>query len=372
MQFTVNRKELEYATARITNVIPAKAIKPILSGVHLFVREGKVFLQATDMEISIQVELQNTLVEGEFATVVDARTLDEIAKNSLADQVRCELEGNVLKIHTGKGFLHLPTMPAEDFPDVNFMDIGQAIVLPSEILQQMVERVIFSASPDEFMRNLNGMFWEFSGTLLRLVCADGFRLALAEEDILEESETGLDEGKQFLISLKAMKEIVHFLRENQEDTFSLLYDGKRIGFQTEKVQFVSRLLEINFPDYRRVLPSGFKTKLIADRERLLKHLKFVQIITRASGESVRLEIRDNTLRIIARSIDKGDADIPFEVEQEGKDLTIAFNPRFLIEGLQHLKGEKVEIGLVDANSPLQMNEMDIKGFLHIVMPVRMG
>lgn len=370
MKFSINRSDFTYATSKIVNVIPNKNIKPILSGTLVKLDGDIVSFTATDMESSINIEIKCNESQGSGSFVVDAKTLAEVSRNLLDNSVEMEAEGNFLKLTSGTGSLKLPVMDVEDYPNVNFMESGREITFPRETLVNMIDKVAFCASNDEYMRNLNGIFWEFSGTFLRMVTADGFRLALAEEEI-KGDDTDTDEAF-FLLSLKTMKEILNFLKEIDDENFSVKYDGKRIGLSFKGIKYVARIMDVSFPDYKRIIPEQFKTNVVIKRELFLKHLKFANIITRSIGDSVRIEIEDSKLKLMAKSPDKGDANITIDIEHEGANLVIAFNPRFLIEGLQHFQNDEIELNFVDSNNALQMNDLDVQGFIHIVMPVRMS
>ncbi len=371
MKFDINRSDFTYAISKVVNIIPSKNIKPILSGVLIKLEDNVVNFTATDMESSINIALNCNQYEGNGEFVIDAKTMAEVARNLLDNTVELELEGNSVRVTSGSGALKLPIMDVADYPNVVFMDSGREIVFPRETLVNMIDRVSFCASTDEYMRNLNGVFWEFSGTYLRMVTADGFRLALAEEEIKANEQGNMDEAV-FLLSLKNMKEISGFLKEMDDEFFTIKYDGKRIGFNFKGIKYVARIMDASFPDYKRIIPEQFKTNVVIKREEFLKHLKFASVITKSIGDSVRIEIEDSKLHLIVRSQDKGDANNTIDVEHEGANLIIAFNPRFLIEGLQHFQNEEIELNFVDSNNALQINDLDVQGFIHIVMPVRMS
>jgi DNA polymerase-3 subunit beta len=217
--------------------------------------------------------------------------------------------------------------------------------------------------------------------MLRLVGADGFRLSLCEEDIFDtENEDGGKDSTdlleqqdfRFLVALKGMKEILSFLKDSKEDIFEIIFDGKRISMGNESHRLLVRLMDLEYPDYRRVIPNAFKTKVVVDREEFLKQLKFVHVITRTSGESIRLIIRSNQMQMLARAADRGEANIDLSVTKEGNDIQIAFNPRFVIEAVQHFKQPKLELNFYEESNPMQINEVDLPRLINVIMPVRMS
>jgi len=368
VEFLLKKKEFEKAAEKLVNVIPKKNIKPIPSGVKIFEEEGVLFFEATDMESSVKIKMGAYDLKGGGTYVVDAITLHDIAKNLLNDEVTFELESNRATAHTGTGEVNIPIMNADDFPELDFSESGEQIGINREKILNMIEKVIFCASKDEMVRNLNGVFWEFSGKYLRLVSADSFRLALAEEQLFDDDA---HDSIMFLIALKSMKEIQTFLKNSDEELFTISYDGKKIRLELGNIIFASRIVESSFPDYKAVVPDSFKTRLVIKKGELLKSLRLINIITKEVGDTVKLDITDERFLLTARSPDRGDAEIPLSVKKEGQDLKIAFDPAFLIEGIQHFDNEDLELNFVDENSALQINDLDLQGFVHIIMPVKL-
>ncbi len=366
MKFTMKKSELVNAASKIVNVIPKKNIKPILSGIKIFENDGEIFFNATDMESSIKIKVDTMEVEGTGSYVLDAKTLDDISKNLLNDEVTFNLESNKAIAHTGAGEIKIPVMNSEDYPELDFEEIGEDLSVPREIVLRMMENVIFCATTDEMIRNLNGILWEFSGKYLRLVSADSYRMAVTEEMIYEGDSNALT----FFLSLKAMKEIQSLLKESDQEAFKVKFDGKRVFTKIKNITFVARLMDVNFPNYKAVIPSSFQTKVIINRTELLKALKLIKIIAKSQGDTVRLDISDEQLLVSARSQDRGDGEIPFNVKKEGQNMLVAFDPSYLIEGLQHFQSEEVELNFVDEDNALQINDQDLAGFLHIIMPVK--
>ncbi len=366
MKFSMKKSALISASSKIVNIIPKKNIKPILSGVKIHGNETDIFFSATDMESSMMIKIDQFEKEGNGAFVIDALTLEEISKNLLKDEVFFTLEPNKAIAYTGAGEIKIPVMNADDYPDLDFEDVGEPIQLQKDIILKMISKVLFCASTDEMMRNLNGVLWEFSGKYLRLVSADSYRMAVTEEIVFDEERSDLN----FFLSLKSMKEIQTLLKESDEELFAIRFDGKKVITKIRNTFFTARLMDVSFPNYKAVLPEQFQTKIIIDRVEILKALRLINIIAKGKGDTVKLNIEENKLQISARSQDRGDGDIPFEITQEGKDMLIAFDPVYLIEGLEHFDSDQLEMNFVDENNALQINDTQLSGFLHIIMPVK--
>ncbi len=371
MRFSVLKQNLEYVASKMAAIVSAKAIKPILFGALIEVEDGKIKLSATDMETSVKMSLGESFLEGEGAFVVDAKLLEEVAKNTLSDQVHFTFEENRLTYRAQNSNYDLPFMEPDDFPPIHFIEEGQSLSFPRTVLIEMIEDVLYTCATDEMMKSLYCILWESEGKLLRLVGADGFRLSLSEQDIFNTEALPEFEDFRFLVSLKAMKELLNYLKEIKDDVVTLVYDGKRLCLGNESHRLLVRLMDYDYPDYRRVIPKTAKTKVVLDREEFLKKLRFVYVTTRTSGESVRFIFTDNELQMLARASDRGEADVEMAIQKEGNDLQIAFNPKFVIESVQHARQPKLELSFLDESSPMQINDTDMPRTINIIMPIRM-
>ncbi len=363
-RIAVDMKELSDKISIVSKVVPTKVIKPILGCVLFDLTEKGVHLLASDLETSVKAKL-NCEYEGFGKFAVDAKVLYEVVKTLPNDAgATLELTPSSLSIECGKSKFRLSVVDPSDFPEASIGATGVSFEIEANLLYNMIERVIFCAAADEFMRNLNGVYWELGNGFLRLVASDGFRLALAEQRLPIQSEMG------FLLSLKSMKELMNVTHSCGEKNLLFEYDGKRVGIIAADVETVVRIVEVEFPDYKRVLPKAFKTKVVVSTNDLVEALRRTMVIAKRGSESIRIEAMENVLVLSSRSPDYGEVNEEIEARKEGEDIIAAFNPKFLIEALRHIETEEVEMNFIDSTSPLQMNPLDVEGYLYVVMPIR--
>ncbi len=205
---------------------------------------------------------------------------------------------------------------------------------------------------------------EFDDGYLRLVAADGFRMALSEGRI------DLNADDHFLLTLKSMRDLQNGLKAIMSDVMKITYDGSRVQFSFDGTEIVTKVVDAEFPDYRKVLPKSFKARVVVPTETFLMLLK-ASIAARLGSDSVKFEIDDEQFKIIARSPDHGESVEVIGANKEGDNIVIAFNPRFLSESAKKIDSDSVELNFVDSNSPLQMNPVDVQGYTYIIMPIRL-
>lgn len=366
MRFSIPRNEFLTRLESVSTAVASKTVKPVLSGILFKTTENsKLELVATDLETSIKTYVQPSEISGTGQFVVDAKVLLEIMRNLPDGKVFFDFQDTNLVIRMEKSRFVLPTMSGEEFPEVEPAQGGWELETSVTALEIMIDRVLFCAAKDEFMRNLNGVYWELEGGYLRLVAADGFRLALAEEKTSQNLED------HFLLTLKSMKDLQSSIKTAGSDDMKIVYDGTRVGFYFDGTEMVARVVEADFPDYKKVLPKAFKTRVVANTSSLSDAIRRASIAARLGSDSIKIEIREDNMKLVAKSPDHGESSEELEIKKDGEDLIIAFNPKFLLEATKKIDTEEAELNFVDSNSPLQMNPVDVEGYLYIIMPIRL-
>ena len=361
MKFTIRKNELTEIANTIAGVLPKKNIKPILSGVLISNENGKITFVASDMESAIRIDSDAFDISGKGKHVVDAETLREVAKNAFSEEIAINIESNKAIAHIGKGNIKIPVINADDYPDIEFADKGEEIQLPAKITQELISDVLFCASTDEMSRNLNGVLWEFEGNYLRMVTADTYRMAVAEKRI-ERISTG---NINIFASLKTMKMMQKLIKKD----LVIRYDTKKIILKQGNITFSARLMDVNFPNYKAVLPDSFATEIKVNKKELTDAIKLISVIAKNQGDTVKIDIKNNVMVASARSADRGDGEVSIEIEHEGGDIIVAFDPAFILDVLKSLDEKEVSMKFVDAENALQMQSSD--KVLYIVMPVKM-
>ncbi|MGB9615675.1 MAG: DNA polymerase III subunit beta, partial [Fervidobacterium sp.] len=281
------------------------------------------------------------------------------------DEVTFEYSNGKLVVKSGKARYSISTVSDLDrFPMIETDESGIKFSIDTSILEEMLDKVSFCASNESAMKALNGVYWEIHGGFLRLVASDGYRLALAEQKLNIDSEF------DFIIALKSVKELEKLLSNTTEPTINITYDHSLVSFNAGDVTTIVRTVEETFPDYKRVLPKVFKTRVILNLEDFSEALKRVMVIAKRGNEKVQLKITDDVMELTSQSSDFGEAIESIPITKDGEDLIINFNPKFLNEAVKHIDEREIEFNFVDNLSPLQINPRNVGGYMYIVLPVR--
>ncbi|MCD6104865.1 MAG: DNA polymerase III subunit beta [Thermosipho sp. (in: Bacteria)] len=365
LRFVINKQEFSKKISVAAQAVGSKTVDPILQCLLFKPENDSIKVFSTDMQTFVVAKLEVNEFDGSDSFAVDAKLLEEIVKNIDEDEIVLEYNLGKLNVRSGKTAFNLTTYSnPEKFPPLEFEKTGINFEIETSILSEMIDKVIFCASTETAMRALNGVYWEIKDKFLRLVASDGYRLALVEQKVDVEAEI------DFIISLKSMKELQNMLSGADEPVVKITCDNKKMAINSGDITVITRVVEEVFPDYRRVLPKAFKTRITFNKSEFLEALKRNMIIAKRGNDKVRLEITDNSMILTSQSPEYGEVREELNIEKEGEDLIINFNPRFLNEAVKNVDEEEIVFNFVDKLSPMQVNSKDVGGYLYIVLPVR--
>jgi len=231
-----------------------------------------------------------------------------------------------------------------------------------------MKKTAFAMSTDESRYVLNGIFLSLKDHKVTMVATDGRRLAMVDEEVdVSEQSQG-----EFIIPSKAVSELNRLLQEKGEVEIRYAENQASFSLRNEQgfnVLIITKLIEGNYPNYRQVIPNEVKERVALGREEFLHALKRAEIMTSEKSNSVKLSFGKNNLAITANSPEVGEARESLAINYKGKEMAIAFNPKYLIDPLNALSNDEIYIELIDELSP---GVVKINGpFLYVVMPMRL-
>jgi DNA polymerase-3 subunit beta len=369
MNLTIAKDQILNGLQAVQNVVSTRTTLPILSNVLLRAEGDRLELTATDLDVTIACSVEAKVKKG-GASTVPVKKLFGIARELGGSEIDLEVDDKcVCSLSAGPSFYKINGLSAEEFPPLPKFKEERKVTLPQATVRGMIKKTSFAISTDESRYVLNGIFFSLKDHKLTMVATDGRRLALVEEeaDVAEKS------AGEFIIPAKAVNELNRLLLESGDLEIKFTDNQAAFTLKDEKggsVLIVTKLIEGNYPNYRQVIPSETKERVTFAREELLHALKRAEIMTSEKANSVKLTFGKNTLAITANSPDVGEAREGLAINYKGKELAVAFNPRYLIDPLNALTDEEVYLELIDELSP---GVLKIKGpFLYVVMPMRLS
>jgi DNA polymerase-3 subunit beta len=369
MNLTITKDQIIAGLQAVQNVVSSRTTLPILSNVLLRAEDGKVEFTATDLDVTVACTVEAKVAKG-GATTVPVKKLFGIVRELNGGEIDLETDDkNVTSIRCGSSFFKINGLGADEFPPMPKFKDDKKVTLQQETVRAMLKKTSFAVSTDESRYVLNGIFMSLKDHKLTLVATDGRRLALVDEEVdISEKSSG-----EFIVPAKAVGELNRLLQEKGEVELKFGENQASFALKDEKgmsVLLITKLIEGNYPNYRQVIPGEAKERVALVREELLQALRRAEIMTSDKANSVKLAFGKNTLAITANSPEVGEARETMAINYKGKEMAIAFNPRYLIDPLAALTEDEVFMELIDELSP---GVVKINGpFLYVVMPMRLS
>jgi len=371
MEIKIDKDELYKAISKVQSIVEKRSNMPILSMVHISVINSDIFITATDLEISLQQKISCETINPGSITI-SGRKLYEILKESKNSSVLIkEKENNWVFITDEKTRYNLACLPSEEYPVFTEPEGVDTVEIEGEVLQEMINKTIYSVTLEEAGFKLSGVFTEKIAqqgkTLLRMVSTDGHRLSMMDKEIKNVEDLKIDSG--VMIPKKGMLELNRLVSEGEK--IYLGFKQNNCVAKRGNSTIVIRLLESKFPDYNAVIPQKIKHYIKIKRDFLLDGMKKMVILSNESYKGVKITLENNNMELVSINPDLGDAQENMEVEYKEERLEMGFNSRYFIDALQSMDSEIVELGFIDNSSPCLITGNDDKGFLGLVMPMRL-
>jgi len=365
MKLTVTKEEFQRKLADIRGVVEARgAVLSILSHFLLTAKKGASVIQATNLETYLREPIE-MMVEEEGSVCVPARKMFEIIKEVEGD-VTIETEGEQwLKIKAGTSKFRMACRISADFPAWPETKEAGKIEAEAKTLSEMIEKTAFATGESDTRYVLNGILFHLmpSDKALVLVGTDGHRMSLSCRAISSAAE----EEIKVVIPRKNVYELKKFL--DAEGNVSLLFGKEHVIFSIGTVEFMARIVAGTYPDYTQIVPKNDK-KLLLDREVFLKAVKRASIMTNGKN-AIRLEFTKGSIAVTSVTTDLGEAKDEVSVEYDGAALSLGLNSQYLLDALSTMGGEKIQLELGEALSPVAVRDSADEGYLYVVMPMRL-
>jgi DNA polymerase-3 subunit beta len=360
----------------VSRVASTRSAVQALSGVQLAATSAGVELRATDMEIALRVPLAAEVAR-EGTVVLPARLLLDVARSLPKGAERVELElreggaGQDVEVIAGSAKFHLRTLRAEDFPPlpgVGGTDADDTVVeVPAQAFVDTIEMVSKSASRDETRPILTGILVSASGSELRMVATDSYRLSVKETAL----GVSLDPGFEANVPARALDELRSVVGTTGADVIRIGVRSNQVVFEVGGAVLSSRLIDGQFPNYRQLIPDGYEHQLRISGEELGDVVKRISLMAQKNAP-LRLSFAEGELTVSAQTPDVGEASEPVPVPFAGEPFEIGFNPEFLRDGLDSVGSDDLILKLISPLRPGLIEGADESGFLYLIMPIRLN
>jgi len=375
MKIVTRRDPLQQAIATAARAVSNRSTLPILSHILLVAEDERLTVSATDLEIGVRVELQ-VEVEEAGRTTLPSRLLSEVvsAQSSGPPLLLATDEHDHATFRCGKSVMEVHGLPAEEFPPLPAVSGGTRLQVPQAALKRMIQQCILAVSSDETRARLTGMLVKIGEGRMRLVATDTHRLATASAELPEPAA-----DISVIVPARAMREVERQLTEDAEATVAVQVTDAQVQFGFDHgVTIVSRLIEGEFPNYRKVIPASHEWVVSGPVANLRECVRRCAIVSREDNRKLILRVTPSgQLQLSAQSSKVGSAeeDVDGLTVQAGSGVTealeIAFNADYLLDVLTDLDCDELRMELTAPNQPAAVRPVADEDYVYVLMPMQL-
>jgi DNA polymerase-3 subunit beta len=380
MKLVCSQAELNSSLQLVSRAVAARPTHPVLANVLLTAdaATGRLSLTGFDLSLGIQTSLP-AAVESSGAITLPARLFGEIVSRLSADSpitLICPEGEEQVELTSHSGSYRMRGMPADDFPDLPLVQTGTPIRLDAESLVRGLRATLFASSGDEAKQLLTGVHLQLGAEGLECAATDGHRLAVLRLPHALAGEAAAEGGEPFAVTVPArsLRELERLLAgRGSGEPLSLFCERGQVVVLSADQVLTSRSLDGTYPNYRQLLPPSFQRRILLDRRGFVAALERVAVLADQHNNVVKLSADPvaGTVMIRADAQDVGSGSEALPAEIEGEALEIAFNVRYLLDGLKAMTAERVALQANAPTTPAVLVPVDgEETFTYLVMPVQ--
>ena len=368
MKISVPRDSLVATLQLVSRAVSTRSTLPSLGGILATVNSDGVILRATDMELALTRAVDDAKVESEGTALLPGRLLADVARNLPPGDVTLahRAEQRDVELEAGSAKFHLRTLPAEDFPRLPEFE-GEAVKLPGPALAETIERVARAASRDEVRPILTGVLLQAEENRLTMVATDSYRLSVKHTEL----DTPVSQTLEANVPARALRELSRIITAEEVEEVEIAMPRNQVVFRVGPVLLSSRLIEGQFPSWRQLIPESFEHEVRLPREELLEVARRISQLAQRNAP-LRFAFAEGELTIAAETPEVGDASEAIPAPYSGEALEIAFNPQFVVEGIESVDGEELVMKLSSPLRPGLLEPVGSEDFSYLVMPIRLN
>ena len=363
MKIKVEKEALLNGLQKVQAVVAPRTSLPVLQNILFKADAGQLWLTTTDLDLSVRACVDAEVGKaGE--TTLPAKRIFSIMREASGNEVEIETDDRqIATIRAGAATFKLNGIAADDFPPVPAFEGARSYAIDQGVFKAMLQRTGYAASTDESRQVLNGALLSFKEGRLTIVATDGRRLALIEQEVEFPKEAEAD----MVLPSKTIAEMIRTL--DGEGAMKIHATANQVAFECGKVTVVSKLVDGAYPNYRQVIPPQCEQRITLEREQFMGAVRRVALATSEQSNSVKLTFAKNRVEVFAATPDVGEAKETIAVKYAGPEISVSFNPAFLLDPLKSLVADQVYFELNDEISPGVVKTDD--PFLYVIMPMRM-
>lgn len=367
MNISLLSENLQKKLLFVNHAVPSRGQLPILLNFLIEAKKGTLNIKATDLEIGISISIP-AKIEEEGITTVPAKTFYELISI---------IPSGIIKIVSKEGELGLlgekiktvfQTLSPDDFPKL-YENIGEEIItIRKEMVDNEFPKVVFAASSDTTRAALSGVLIKGDKEKILTVATDGYRLSLKKYTL--ENRKKPIEPISLLVPSRVIKELVLMGKDEEEIKIYAAKQSNQIIFLQNEITLVGRLIEAEFPNFEKIIPKTFSTRMVFDREGLQKAVKACYVFAREAANIIKLSIKKDRAIVSSSTPSVGENTVEIDAKTTGEENEIAFNARYLLDLFSNITEDTMSFEMTGPLNPGVFKIEKDDSFLHLIMPIR--
>jgi DNA polymerase-3 subunit beta len=376
MKIKILQEKLNQALLQVEKITGKDVTLSILSNILLKSEKNSLTLIATNLETGISWKLLSK-TEEDGSVVLPAQTLSSLVGSFPGGSVSIESKENLITITNERRKSNLNGLSADEFPSLPINIEGDYLAVRADLLCQALSSVVNFASNSSIKPEITGVYVAFLNNEIKVVATDSFRLGEKKISVSPTQKTPIKH--LIIVPLRAAREIISIFGDKQKN-INLFFTNNQILIDLTpeneadqpQIKFVSRLIEGEFPDYQAIIPTSYAASIVFSKKELLNHLKSAGLFAGKNNEiNMKVVVKDSLMVISSRSADLGDYESDLKLEgASGKDISITFNCRFLVDGLNSIKEDKCILEFSNNDGPGVLKPANDSSFIYILMPIK--
>ncbi|WP_414045386.1 DNA polymerase III subunit beta [Macrococcus equi] len=375
MKFTIQR---DYFITQLNDTLKAispRTTLPVLTGIKLDVFDNKLVLTGSDSEVSIEITIPTELgdheiltVENKGSIVLPGRFFVDIIKKLPADTVTIETNDHFqAKITSGQSEFNVSGIDSDQYPLLPQVSEHEAITLPIKVLKNVIKQTNFAVSTSETRPVLTGVNWMIQDGVLNCTATDSHRLALRK---LKLENTNI-KAINVIIPGKALSELNKII-DDSEETIDIFFASNQVLFKVGNINFISRLLEGNYPDTSRLFPESYETALSINNGDFFHAIDRASLLAREGGNNViKLSAAENAVELSSTSPEIGTVKENVKTDKfEGEGIKISFNSKYMMDALRAIDNDKVQVEFFGTMRPFILRPEEDQSLVQLILPIR--
>lgn len=366
MKFVCSKSNLVSGLQIVSKAVPAKTTMSILQCILIDTTEGVIKFIANDMELGIETIVEGNILDRGYIAI-DAKIFFDIIRKLPDNDVTIEsvnAEGNIkVTISCEKAKFTILGRSGDDFSYLPSIERIDGIHVSQYTLRNIILQTIFSIAENDSNKVMSGELFEVDGNMLKMVSLDGHRISIRKVELSQSYGF-----KKVIVPGKALSEVSKILTDSTESVVSIFFTDKHVLFEFDKTVVVSRLLEGEYFNIDQMLSSDYETKLTINRREFLDCIDRATLLVKEGDKRpVIISIENGFLEMKINSA-VGSMDEKVDIEKQGKDLKIGFNPKFLIDALRAIDDDNIDMYLVNPKAPCFIKDADAS-YTYLILPV---